>query len=193
MNFENLKDYKEEFETIEEARLGGKFICENSLEVSMQNAYKLISLNKSIIEYYYSILSYRIVFESGFCYFVKEHKTDSEATRYDKQFLDNFIEYIDIHKFLKTLDSSFISENNYTFNISALEERLNNDMELKTTANKMAFIKKKSTHREFLEQLLVKLRNDGFVESFNSREGKYRLLKSYKYIEDIIEGIVIDE
>lgn len=189
MQFEDLKNYKEEFSVIEECRLDGKFICENSIEVKMQKAYKLIRLNKTMIIYFYSILAYDLVFDSGFCYFVQEEKNELSSLKYSKQFLDNFIDYIDIHKFMKTLDSSFISENDYIFNISSLEDRLNKDIDLKATADKMSFIKKKATYREFVESLISRLKSDGFIEPFNTKEGKFKLLKSYKYIEDIIEGV----
>lgn len=186
MNYDDLKNFKDEIKTIEDCRLNGKFICENSTDLKTRRAYKLLNLNSTFMRGYYSILGYELVVNSGFAYLVEDDYID---TKVSKTFMDNFIDYIDIHKFLKSLDNSFISQNDYNFNISTLEERLSKDLELKATADKMSFIKKRSTYREFIESLLQRLRADGFIEPFDTKEGTFKLLKSYKYIEDIIEGV----
>ena len=53
----------------------------------------------------------------------------------------------------------------------------------------MSFIKKKKTNREFIESLLKRLKDDGFVESFNNKESEFLLLKSFKHIETTILGV----
>lgn len=193
MEFKDLKHFKEEFQTLEDFRMSGKFICENSLNTKVQRAYSFTVENRSLIKYYYSILGFDIIFDAGYFYFVKETLTETEMNNFNKQFLDNFADYIDIHRFLKLVDSGLTSNSSKTFNISTLEERINKDIELKTAVSKMRFIKKKETYRVFIESLMHKMQNDGFVDSFYSKEGKYILLKSYKYVEDIVEDINIEE
>lgn len=184
MNLSELQEYKDIFLTIEDCRVNAKFINENSLSSKIVNAYKFIQYNKQNIRDYYSLIGYELVCSTGYCYFTPE-RYDVVPTKYALDFVD----YIDIHNLLINISSEFTARNDFIFNISTLESRINNDIDLKTIVEKMTFIKKRETYREFCKALLEKLKNDGFVESFNNKEGEYKLLKSYKHIEDTIEGI----
>lgn len=186
MDITILQDYKDEMAIIEKCRLSGMFINENSLLSSMANTYSFIQHNYKLVREYFLILGDTLQADDGFYYF---YKSEYESENVEKAFVTNLIDYIDILKFFTTIDSSFTAKNDYVFNIGSLEIKLNDDIELKNMSEKMFFIKKKSTTREFLESLLSKMKNDGYLEVFNSKEGKYKLMKSFKYIEDTINGV----
>lgn len=186
MDIVALRDYKDEFIIIENCRLEGLFINENSLNSGMANAYSFIKHNYETVKDFYLVLGYMLKKEDGFYYFYKE---EYESEDISQSFLSELLHYIDIYKFLIEIDSHFVAENDYVFNISSFETRLNQDIELKNMSEKMSFITKKSTNREFLESLFKRMKKDGFVEVFNNKEGKYKLMKSFKYIEDTIMGI----
>lgn len=184
MSLSDLQEHKDIFLTIEECRMNAKFICENSLSSKIVNAYKFIQYNKQDVRDYYNLIGYGLVCETGYCYF-----TPDEYEEVPSKYAIDFLQYIDIHNLLISVSSEFTVRNDFTFNISTLEARINHDIDLKMIVDKMTFVRKGDTYREFCKALLDKMKNDGFVESFNNKEGEYQLLKSYKHVEDIIEGI----
>ncbi len=184
MLLSELDENKDIFLVIENCRLNGKYINENSLDYKITSAYNFILNNKKVVSGFFSLLGYKLVSDTGYYYFTLE-----EYEHIPNSFTVQYLDYIDIYRFLKTLDSDFSSENDYKFNISSLEDKLNKDIELKTMSEKMSFIKKKKTNREFIESLLKRLKDDGFVESFNNKESEFLLLKSFKHIETTILGV----
>lgn len=186
MNLIELQDFKEEFATIEKCRLGGSFINENSLNGKMVNAYSFISTHYEDVRDFYLILGDTLESDDGFFYF---YPSEYEIEQISPAFVTDILDYVDILKFFIEIDSNFSSKNDYVFNISSLETKLNVDLELKNIADNMSCIKKRATNREFLEALLTKMRNDGYIEVFNNKEGRYKLLKSFKFIEDTIMGL----
>lgn len=55
--------------------------------------------------------------------------------------------------------------------------------------DKMNFLKKRSTNREAIDSIILRLKNDGFAQSIGNKEEEFLILRSFKFIEDMIEEI----
>ena len=107
--------------------------------------------------------------------------------------IDTISDYIEILYFLKTVDNDFSSRNDFTFRLSSLEASLNEKIELQDIMHKMKAIKKADTNRAFIENLVKKLVNDGFIEEIDTKENKFLVLKSFDYIESFYKEIEVYE
>lgn len=184
MDLSQLYEYKDIFLVIESCRVNGQFINENSTDFKIKEAYNFIYQHKQDVTDFYSIIGYKVVADVGFFYFI----LDGYET-IPKTYIKKYIDYIDIYRFLKLLNSSISSSNGIAFSASDMESRLNVDIELQTMVNKMVFLKKRSTNREAIDSIIARLKSDGFVESIGNKESQFLILRSFKFIEDIIEEV----
>jgi uncharacterized protein (DUF302 family) len=69
--------------------------------------------------------------------------------------------------------------------------QIGSDMELKEKASKLFPDKKK--YDEVVEKLVKELEGNGFIEMENELEGTYKVLHSFRYMEELIDCITIDE
>jgi len=187
VDLSQLYEYKDIFQVIEDCRINGKFINENSTDFKIKEAYNFIQQYKQDVIDFYRIIGYALVTDAGFFYFI----IDGYET-IPKPYINNYIDYIDIYRFLKLLNSNISSSDGGPFSASNMESRLNADIELQTMINKMGFLKKRSTNREAIDSIISRLKSDGFAESIGSKEGQFLILRSFKFIEDIIEEVEYD-
>ena len=184
MDLAQLEDYKDIFQVIEECRVNGKFINENSSDFKIKEAYNFILQYTQDVRTYYSIIGYTLVSDKGFFFFIIEgYET------IPKSYVNAYIDYIEIYRFLKLLNTNISSADGGPYSASNMESRLNEDIELKTMTDKMSFLKKRSTNREAIDSIITRLKNDGFAENVSNRSGEFLILRSFKFIEDIIEEI----
>lgn len=184
MDLLQLEEYKDIFQVIEECRVNGRFINENSTDYKVKEAYNFIVQHKRDVQTYFNIIGYHLISDKGFFYFIIEgYET------IPKPYINAYIDYIDIYRFLKILNSNISSSDGGPYNASDIESRLNGDIELKTMVDKMNFLKKRSTNREAIDSIINRLKNDGFAQSIGNREEEFIILRSFKFIEDMIEGI----
>ncbi|ACZ11985.1 condensin complex protein MksE [Sulfurospirillum deleyianum] len=184
MDLLQLYEYKDIFQVIEDCRINGKFINENSTDFKIKEAYNFILQYKQDVKNYYHIIGYTLVTDVGFFYFI----LDGYET-IPKPYINNYIDYIDMYRFLKLLNSNISSSDGGPFSASDMESRLNVDIELQTMIYKMNFLKKRSTHREAIDSIIARLKSDGFAESIGNKEGQFFILRSFKFIEDTIDGV----
>ena len=184
MDLEQLEEYKDIFQVIEECRVDGKFINENSSDFKIKEAYNFILQYTQEVKTYYSIIGYTLASDKGFFFFIIEgYET------IPKPYVNAYIDYIDIYRFLKLLNTNISSSDGGPYSASDIESRLNGDIELKTMVDKMNFLKKRSTNREAIDSIILRLKNDGFAQSIGNREEEFLILRSFKFIEDMIEEI----
>ena len=72
MNLLQLEEYKDIFQVIEDCRVNGRFINENSTDYKIKDAYNFISQYKQEVKTYFSIIGYSLVSEKGYFYFIIE-------------------------------------------------------------------------------------------------------------------------
>lgn len=165
----------------------GLYINENSSKADIAKAYRYIGDNESLIRALFKPFSYQLIKRPGYYYFVNYDSTISPNE------IDTISDYIEILYFLKTVDNDFSSRNDFTFRLSSLEASLNEKIELQDIMHKMKAIKKADTNRAFIENLVKKLVNDGFIEEIDTKENKFLVLKSFDYIESFYKEIEVYE
>jgi len=187
VDLSQLYEYKDIFQVIENCRVNGKFISENSTNFKIKEAYNFILQYKQDVKTYYNIIGYTLVSDTGFFYFIIEgYET------IPKPYINNYIDYIDMYRFIKLLNSNISSADGGPFSASDMEGRLNGDIELQTMISKMNFLKKRSTNREAIDSIIARLKSDGFAESVGNREGEFFILRSFKFIENTIDEVEYD-
>lgn len=186
MDISRLLDFKIVMQVIDECRMNGKFINENSTDSRINSAYGFISQHRQTVSDYFRVMGYYLIQDSGFYYFVKD-----EYETIPKPYINNYIDYIDIYRFLKMLNIEISSQNGCDHFASSMETRLNKDVELQAMIEKMTFIKKKSTHREAIDSIIKRLVDDGFAEK-REKDGVFVIMRSFKHIENAIEEVMYE-
>lgn len=165
----------------------GQFICSNSSDDSVSKLYVII--DESFGELYDYFASINFILERGdeYFYFSRlEAKVDLERK------IETAFKWIDIIDFLKTFDSSFGS--GYRFTPSDILVKLNMDAELKT---KLEGLRKhsggKDKFNEIIDKILELLEKDKFIEIENEISHLYKVLASFKYLEQLVLTINIPE
>ena len=167
----------------------GQFICSNSTDDNIRLLYSITEDEQNFEELYDYYKSINFILERGDEYFYfsrKESKAELERK------IEMAYKWIDIIDFFKTYDNSFSSGYRFTpFDILA---RLKIDAELE---NKLNGLKKytpgKEKYQEIIEKIIGMLVNDNFIEVENEITHLYKVLSSFKYLEQLILSINIPE
>lgn len=167
----------------------GQFICSNSNDESIRKLYSTIEEEQTFNYLYNYFLSINFILEKGdeYYYFSRvENKIDLERK------IEQAFKWIDILDFFKTFDNSFGS--GYRFTPSDILVKLNLDAELKS---KLEGLKRHSGGKdkfgEIIDKILEDLKKDRFIELENEISHQYKVLASFKYLEQIVTTINISE
>ena len=167
----------------------GQFICSNSNHESIRKLYSAIEEEQNLEFLYDYFLSINFILEKGdeYYYFTRvENKIDLERK------IEQAFKWIDILDFFKTFDNSFGS--GFRFTPSDILVKLNLDAELKS---KIEGLKRHSNGKEkpseILEKILGDLVKDKFIDIEDPNFHKYKVLASFKYLEQIVMTINISE
>ncbi|MCL2073008.1 MAG: hypothetical protein FWH18_03740 [Marinilabiliaceae bacterium] len=162
----------------------GQFISSNSSKSAIQELYNVIEneQNYEILRDYFGHINFILEKGDEYFYFSRpEIKTDIEKK------IETAHKWIDILDFLKTYDNAFGS--GYRFSPSEILVRLKTDAELETKLE--ALNKNKETQQDMLDKVLKQLTDDNFLEIENERIQQYKVLASFKYLENLILTINI--
>lgn len=167
----------------------GQFICSNSNDESIRKLYSAIEEEQNLDFLYDYFLNINFILEKGdeYYYFARvENKIDLERK------IEQAFKWIDILDFFKTFDNSFGS--GFRFTPSDILVKLNLDAELKS---KIEGLKRHSNGKEkpseILEKILGDLVKDKFIDIEDPNFHKYKVLASFKYLEQIAMTINISE
>lgn len=167
----------------------GQFICSNSNEDNIKKLYTIIEEEQTYEFLYEYFLNINFILEKGdeYFYFSRvENKVDLERK------IEQAFKWIDILDFFKTFDSSFGS--GYRFTPSDILVKLNHDAELKS---KLEGLRKhsgsKDKFNEIIDKILEDLKKDRFLELENEISHQYKVLSSFKYLEQLVMSINISE
>jgi hypothetical protein len=162
----------------------GQFISSNSIVAENRAIYNDIEENQQEYAEYFGKIDFELLAGDGFYYFSRK---ESRSTIESK--LLAFFPWIDYVDFLKTFDTSFSADTQFT--LAQIEIQLSSNLELK---EKLALLfKDKPTNREKIKALADMLTGIGFAEEINEVEGFYQVTSAFHYIEQIILNINIDE
>ncbi len=166
----------------------GQFINSNSSNKSISDLYKVIEDQENFENLYDYFISINFILEKGDEYFYfsrAENKVDLETK------IEAAFRWIDIIDFFKTYDNSFNS--GYRFTPSDILVRIKTDAELET---KLEGLKKhidKEKYQDILDKILKKLIDDTYIELENDITHQYKVLNSFKYLEQLILTINIPD
>jgi len=167
----------------------GQFISSNSSDESIRKLYSVIEEEQNFDYLYDFFRNINFTLEHGdeYYYFSRvENKIDLERK------LDQAFKWIDILDFLKVFDGSFGS--GYRFTPSDILVKLNLDAELKS---KLEGLKRysggKEKFNEIVDKILEDLKKDRFIELENEISHQYKVLASFKYLEQLVMSINISE
>ncbi len=166
----------------------GQFISSNSSDKTISTLYNIIDEegNYEDLHEYFSHLNFTLEKGDEYYYFSRPE------TRVD---LENKIEaayrWIDILDFFKTFDNAFGS--GYRFTPSEILIRMNTDAELETKLQSMKKQSNKTNYKDILDWILKRLTDDNFIELENEITHQYKVLASFKYLEQLILTINIPE
>ncbi len=187
MQISQMVEYKGVMQVIEECRMNGKFINENSTDNRICSAYNFISQHRIDVSDFFKTIGYILISDTGFYYFTQD---DYEVV--PKSFLNSYVDYIDIYRFLKRLNVDISSRNGNEHYASDMENRLNKDIELQAMIDKMSFLKKRATNREAIDSIIKRMVDDGFAEKRAEKEGVFVIMRSFKHIENAIDEVIYE-
>lgn len=169
----------------------GQFICSNSTDSRISKLFDIIDDSDNYELLYDYFKSINFILEKGDEYYHfsrKEEKVDLERK------LDIACKWIDIVDFFKTFDNSFAS--GYSFSPSEINVKISVDAVLKNKANGVRAalkIDEKTPYHEIILKIIDALVKDGFAEMENEILKTYKVLSSFKYLEELINNINIPE
>jgi hypothetical protein len=170
----------------------GQFICSNSEDSRIVKLYDIIDDTEKyeILYDYFSAIGF--ILEKGDEYYYFSRKNESKTDLERK--LEIACKWIDILDFFKTFDSAFVS--GYSFTTQEIVVKIKVDAVLKSKADGLRKVFKmddKTPYNEVIEKTVDNLCKDGFAEIENEILKSYKILSSFKYLEELVTTINIPE
>ncbi len=159
----------------------GQFICSNSSNPEIREIYSVMEDEENYSNLYEYFKGINFTLEKGDEYFYfsrPESKVDVERK------IENAYKWIDILDFLKTYNNSFNC--GYRFTPSDILSRVKIDADLESKLEGLKKHTGKENYQEILDKILSMLVNDGFIELENEINLQYKVLPSFKYLEQLI-------
>ncbi|PZX17875.1 hypothetical protein LX69_01288 [Breznakibacter xylanolyticus] len=164
----------------------GQFICSNSPNEATAKLYDVIDENFEALHDYFAAINFSLEKGDEFFYFTRgEARVDLERK------LEAAFRWIDIVDFFKTVDHSFGP--GYRFTPSDILVRLNVDAELKAKLEGLKRYTQQERFDDSVRKLLDLLSRDNYIELENEISMTYKVLTSFKYLEQFILAIHIQE
>ncbi len=170
----------------------GQFVCSNSSDIRISKLCEILDDPENfeaLYEYFYSI---NFILEKGDEYYYFSRKEESKADMERK--LEASCKWIDIVDFFKTFDNAFAS--GYSFSPAKIAVEISVQAVLKYKADGLKGIIKmdeKTPYHEVVNKIVESLCKDGFAEIENEILKSYKVLSSFKYLEELINNINIPE
>ncbi|MGB4413919.1 MAG: hypothetical protein WBI53_03415 [Paludibacter sp.] len=170
----------------------GQFICSNSADIHISKLYDLIDDTEKyeVLYDYFSAIGFNL--EKGDEYYYFSRKNESKADLERK--LEIACKWIDVLDFFKTFDNTFVS--GYSFTTQEIVVRIKVDAVLKSKADglrKVFRLDDKTPYDEVVIKVVENLCKEGFAEIENEILKSYKILSSYKYLEELVTNINIPE
>jgi hypothetical protein len=170
----------------------GQFICSNSADARISKLYDLIDDNEKyeLLYDYFSAIGFLLEKGDEFYYFSRKNESKADLERK----LETACKWIDILDFFKTFDNAFVS--GYSFTTQEIVVRIKVDAVLKSKADGLRKVFKlddKTPYDEVISKVTDNLCKDGYAEIENEILKSYKILSSFKYLEELVTNINIPE
>jgi hypothetical protein len=183
-----LRQTAEIFESLSK----GQFICSNSSDIRICKLYEIIDDSENYELLYNYFLAINFILEKGDEFYYFSRKDESKADLERK--LEIAYRWIDIVDFFKAFDNSFAS--GYSFSPSEVTVKITVDAVLKSKADGVRSTLKldeKTPYQEIVIKIIESLCKDGYAEIENEILKSYKVLSSFKYLEELINNINIPD
>jgi hypothetical protein len=170
----------------------GHFICSNSSDSRISKLSEILDDSENfemLYDYFYSI---NFILQKGDEYYHFSRKDESKADLERK--LEAACKWIDIVDFFKAFDNAFGS--GYSFSPAEIAVKISVEAVLKNKADGLKGILKmdeKTPYPEVVNKIVKTLCDDGFSEIENDILKSYKVLSSFKYLEELINNINIPD
>ncbi len=170
----------------------GHFICSNSADVRISKLYDIIDDNEKyeLLYDYFSAIGFLLEKGDEFYYFSRKNESKADLERK----LETACKWIDVLDFFKTFDNAFVS--GYSFTTQEIVVQIKVDAVLKSKADGLRKVFKlddKTPYDEVITKVTDSLCKDGFAEIENEILKSYKILSSFKYLEELVTNINIPE
>jgi len=170
----------------------GQFICSNSAEARISKLYDIIDENEKyeLLYDYFSAIGFLLEKGDEFYYFSRKNESKADLERK----LETACKWIDVLDFFKTFDNAFVS--GYSFTTQEIVVQIKVDAVLKSKADGLRKVFKlddKTPYNEVIIKVTESLCKDGFAEIENEILKSYKILSSFKYLEELVTNINIPE
>ena len=164
----------------------GQFICSNSVEDSNRKLFNIIDDNFEDLHTYFSAIGFKLEKGDEYFYFSRdEQRADLERK------IDQIYRWIDVLDFFKTFNNGFGS--GYRFTASDVITQMKIDASLNDKLQGMRKLAGDGTQREKVQRVIDELEKYGVIELENEITEQYKVLSSFKYLEQLIVSIHISE
>lgn len=170
----------------------GQFICSNSSDARVSKLCEALDdseIFEVLYDYFHSI---NFILEKGDEYYYFSRKGESKADLERK--LETACKWIDVVDFFKTFDNAFGS--GYSFSPADIAVKISVEAVLKNKADSLKGTLKldeKTPYFEVVNKIVDALVKDGFAELENEILKSYKVLSSFKYLEELINNINIPD
>jgi len=170
----------------------GQFICSNSADARISRLFDVIDNNDNyeLLFDYFSTIGFLLEKGDEFYYFSRKNESKADLERK----LEIAFKWIDILDFFKTFDNAFVS--GYSFTTQEIVVRIKVDAVLKSKADGLRKVFKfedKAPYDEVVIRVVDNLCKEGFAEIENEILRSYKILSSFKYLEELVTNINIPE
>ncbi|MDR2511907.1 MAG: hypothetical protein LBC89_05560 [Bacteroidales bacterium] len=170
----------------------GQFICSNTANIPVAKLYEIIDDNEryELLREYFLAIGFVLEKGDEFYYFSRKNESKADLERK----LEAACKWIDIMDFFKTFDNAFVS--GYSFTAQEIAVKIKVDAVLKNKADGLRKVLKlddKTPYDEVVVKIVEAMCRDGFAEMENEILKSYKILSSFKFLEELIMNINIPE
>ncbi len=173
------------FETLTSNKPG--FICDNSTDREIQKLYNIVEEHFEGLYEYFERIGFLLKRGNGYFYFSKDFKRTELEER-----LERASRFIDIVAFFKGYDSNFTAYS--TFTVAAIVQKCAMEIALKQKLQYLnKYLKSPKEKLTDIAEGVVSLLDKQYIELEDEDERRYKVLSSFRYLEDLFFRIAEEE
>ena len=173
------------FETLTSNKPG--FICDNSTDREIQKLYNIVEEHFEGLYEYFERIGFLLKRGNGYFYFSKDFKRTELEER-----LERTSRFIDIVAFFKGYDSNFRAYS--TFTVAAIVQKCLMEIALKQKLQDLnKYLKSPKEKLTDIAEGVVSLLDKQYLELEDEDERRYKVLSSFRYLEDLFFRIAEEE